>query len=106
MRKPRVMWNSRGESVRGDDLMDRLAADHPHIRINQTIVYLDREALAEGEFRIESGCLSELCEDCGADIAETGTLYGGKDGSSVLCDELSGGCGAFYVVEGASAVDE
>ncbi len=71
------------------------------IRTNGRKVYLDEESFKDGEFHLAEGTLSEQCEDCGEDIAATGTLYGdgGKDGASVLCDELAGGCGAYFTVE-------
>ncbi len=75
---------------------------HPYIKINKSRVYLDAKSARDGYFKIEPGTMSEQCEDCGEDIAETGTLYGclGEgNGCGVVCEESYGGCGtAFYKV--------
>ncbi len=62
-------------------------------------VYLDEEALAEGDLELDDGCDSEQCSHCGEDIMETGTIYSDSKGSNVLCDELAGGCGTRHPVE-------
>jgi hypothetical protein len=72
------------------------------IRVNGARFNLDVEAANEGNFHREPDTLDEQCEDCGESITETGDLYGDprdENGAGVECSELSGGCGAFYVVE-------
>lgn len=69
-----------------------------YIKINRARVYLDEGSFANGLFRVEAETMSEQCEGCGVDIAETGTLDTDKEGSTVRCDEVAGGCETYYEV--------
>ncbi len=65
------------------------------ILVNGTRVYLDPEALAEGELlRADAEVMSEQCKGCGEDILKTGSVRGGLLGQWVVCS-----CGTSYPVE-------
>ena len=52
--------------------------------------------MTNDEVRVAEGALSEQCESCGADIAETGDLRAGA--TIVKCSEHKGGCGFPYAI--------
>ncbi len=66
------------------------------IKVNGTRVYLDPEALVDGElFLADADVMSEQCEGCGEDIIQSGTVQ--RDvflGLRVACN-----CGTSYPVE-------
>ena len=66
------------------------------ILVNRARVYLDPEALAEGElFLADAEVMSEQCEGCGEDIIQSGTVQ--RDvflGPRIACN-----CGTSYPVE-------
>jgi hypothetical protein len=43
-----------------------------YIFVNGLRVYLDEKKTSEGEFRVHPESLSEQCDDCGEDIAQSG----------------------------------
>lgn len=61
-----------------------------YIRTNGARVYLDEEALAHGEVRVEPGTLSDQCEGCGQEIGEG--CHAARD--EVWCDS----CGTSYEI--------
>jgi hypothetical protein len=65
--------------------------------VNGTRVYLNPEALAEGELRAaDADVMSDPCEGCREDILRSGTAKGGPVVPRVVCD-----CGAEYAIERA-----
>ena len=65
------------------------------ILVNGTRVYLDPEALAEGELLLaDADVFSERCKGCGEDILKTSSVSYGFLGPWVVCE-----CGTSYPVE-------
>jgi hypothetical protein len=62
------------------------------IRVGGETVWLDGKALRRGEMRLDRESVSQQCDGCGADIAESGTVHR-HDGVVVRCE-----CGAVYPV--------
>lgn len=67
------------------------------IVVNRTWVYLDPNALAEGELRLaDRDVATELCAGCGEEILGTGSAKFRSAELRILCS-----CGAEYTIERA-----
>lgn len=66
----------------------------PTIHVGRELIWLDADALAKDEIKLDRESISEQCEGCGRDILETGTIRRAHGVTSVDCSE----CGEWYEV--------
>lgn len=64
----------------------------PTIRVGGETIWLDKKALRRGEVHLDRESVSQQCDGCGQDIAESGVVR--DKGLSVQCE----GCNATYPV--------
>ena len=64
------------------------------IRINGSLVHIDRAAFGRNRVQMVADTVSEQCVTCGQDITETGVRGRGVNRDCVMCGE----CGTHYPV--------
>lgn len=69
----------------------RTSMTSPTIRVGGETLWLDSKALRRGELRLDHESVSQQCDGCGADIAESGAVQ--PDGMVIQCE-----CGAVYPI--------
>jgi hypothetical protein len=67
----------------------------PTIRVGRELIWLDADALAKDEVKLDRESISEQCEGCGRDILESGQIRRAHGVTSVECDVC---CEAYEVV--------
>jgi hypothetical protein len=70
----------------------RTSITNPTIRVGGETLWLDGKALRRGEMRLDRESVSQQCDGCGADIAESGTVRG-HEVVVIQCE-----CGAIYPI--------
>ncbi len=63
----------------------------PTIRVGGETLWLDGKALRRGEMRLDRESVSQQCDSCGADIAESGIVH--EEGAVIQCE-----CDATYPI--------
>jgi hypothetical protein len=69
-----------------------------YIKLGRERVYLDADALASGDLRLEPGACGEQCDSCGEDILETGVVRKVSGDLYVVCSEEEDGCGTRHAI--------